>query len=122
MLIFEMLAEQKIQEAIARGELDGLPGAGKPLDLDDPPLVPEDLKVAYRMLKNAGFVPPELELHNEARAIERLIAGMESGPDRVRALRRLQLLKEKLAESRRGGRSAHFAREYYQLVIDRLGQ
>jgi hypothetical protein len=55
MLLFELLAEQKISEAVSRGEFDHLPGAGKPLDLEDDPLVPEDLRVAYRILKNAGF-------------------------------------------------------------------
>ncbi len=56
-----MLAERKIEEALARGELEGLPGAGRPLDLDDDRLVPEELRMAFRVLKNAGLVPPELE-------------------------------------------------------------
>jgi len=43
---------------MSRGDFDGLPGAGRPLVLDDDPLVPEDLRLAYRILKNAGFVPP----------------------------------------------------------------
>jgi len=59
MLIFELIAERRIAEAVARGELDNLPGAGRPLDLDDDPLVPEDLRLAFRILKNAGFVPSE---------------------------------------------------------------
>ena len=59
--MFDQIAERKIAEAIARGELDELPGAGRPLDLDDDRLVPEDLRMAYRVLKNAGFVPQEIE-------------------------------------------------------------
>jgi hypothetical protein len=59
MLLFELIAEQKIREAIERGELDDLPGQGRPLDLTDDRLVPEELRMAYRLLKNAGFVPPE---------------------------------------------------------------
>jgi hypothetical protein len=55
MLIFELLAEKKIQEAASRGELDELPGAGRPLDLDDDALVPEELRMANRILKNAGM-------------------------------------------------------------------
>ncbi|RME01028.1 MAG: DUF1992 domain-containing protein, partial [Calditrichaeota bacterium] len=39
MLIFEYLAEQRLQEAIARGEFSNLPGAGKPLSLDEPTAV-----------------------------------------------------------------------------------
>jgi hypothetical protein len=55
MLLFELLAEQKIAEAVSRGEFDHLPGAGKPLDLDEDALVPEDLRMACRILKNAGY-------------------------------------------------------------------
>jgi hypothetical protein len=58
---YETLIEQRIREAEARGEFDDLPGAGRPLDLDDDLLVPEDLRVAHRILKNAGYVPPEAQ-------------------------------------------------------------
>ena len=50
MLVLELLAERKIEEAIARGEFGDLSGAGRPLELDHDPLVPEDLRVAYRIL------------------------------------------------------------------------
>ena len=56
----DALVERRIQQAIARGEFDNLPGAGRPLALDDDALVPAELRVAYRLLKNAGYVPPEL--------------------------------------------------------------
>lgn len=59
--MFDLLAERRIAEAIARGELEGLPGEGRPLELDDDPLVPEDLRAAYRILKNAGIAPPEVK-------------------------------------------------------------
>jgi hypothetical protein len=51
-----------IEAAIARGELSGLPGEGKPLNLDDDRFVPEEHRLAFRVLKNAGLVPPEVEL------------------------------------------------------------
>jgi hypothetical protein len=70
MLVLEWIAEQRITEAAERGEFDDLPGAGQPLDLDDDPLVPGELRLAYRILKNAGFVPPELEAQREIRALE----------------------------------------------------
>ncbi|HEY7527996.1 MAG TPA: DnaJ family domain-containing protein, partial [Candidatus Deferrimicrobiaceae bacterium] len=60
-----LLAESKIREAMERGEFDRLPGAGKPLSLDDDSMVPHELRVAYRILKNAGCLPPELELRKE---------------------------------------------------------
>ena len=65
MLIFDLIAEQRIAEALARGELANLPGEGKPLDLDDDRLVPENLRMARRILRNAGFVPPEVEAVRE---------------------------------------------------------
>ena len=45
----DAIAEAKIAAAIEAGELANLPGAGKPLDLDDDPLVPEHLRAAYRI-------------------------------------------------------------------------
>lgn len=61
MLAFELIAERKIAEAAAQGEFDGLPGSGKPLVLDDDLLVPEEQRMANRILRNAGFVPREVE-------------------------------------------------------------
>lgn len=60
MLALELIAERRIAEAVARGEFDGLPGAGKPLDLEEDPLVPEELRMANRILRNAGFLPSEV--------------------------------------------------------------
>jgi hypothetical protein len=61
LLTLELIAERRIAEALAQGEFDGLPGAGKPLDLAEDPLVPEDQRMANRILKNAGYVPREVE-------------------------------------------------------------
>ena len=54
MLALEWIAEQKIAAAAERGELQGLSGEGKPLDLYEDPLIPEEMKMAKRILKNAG--------------------------------------------------------------------
>ena len=61
MLALEWIAERRIAEAVSQGELDELPGAGKPLALEDDRLIPEDLRVAHRILKNAGLVPREVD-------------------------------------------------------------
>ena len=61
MLTLELLAERKIAEAAAQGEFDDLPGTGKPLNLEEDPLVPADQRMANRILRNAGFVPSEVE-------------------------------------------------------------
>jgi hypothetical protein len=61
----ESAIEQKIREAIARGEFDNLPGSGKPLDLEAYFNTPEDLRMAYSMLKSNDFVPEEVEIFKE---------------------------------------------------------
>ncbi len=92
------LVERRIEEAVARGEFDDLPGAGRPLDLDDDLLVPEELRVAHRILKNSGYVPPEArqlaEVNQLIAQIERdEIAPHEDSP-RVRRLRALLIQLE----------------------------
>jgi hypothetical protein len=74
--MFDQIAERKIAEALARGELDHLPGEGRPLELDDDALVPEDLRLAYRILKNAGFAPSEVEA-NALRKLDLIGARIE---------------------------------------------
>ena len=61
MLALELIAERRIADAAAQGEFDNLPGAGQPLDLAEDPLVPEEQRMANRILCNAGFKPPEVE-------------------------------------------------------------
>jgi hypothetical protein len=119
MLILERIAEQRIAQAIERGELDGLPGTGRPLDLFEDPLVPEDLRLAWRILKNAGFVPPELETRREIRALEDFVRSAACADDAAEALRKLRLLRLELAERGRGG-ALTAQSEYFQHVVQRL--
>ena len=67
---FERLIENKIREAMEKGEFDNLPGQGQPLDLTAYFNTPSDLRLGFAMLKGAQFVPPEVELRHE---IERLL-------------------------------------------------
>ena len=122
MLWFEGIVEQKIRAALERGEFADLPGQGRPLDLTADPLLPEDLRVAYRILKNAGFVPPELEVRNEIYDLEQLIRGMDAGPERSKALRKLHLLNTQLAASQRGGRNLQVEAEYYAKLVERFSE
>ena len=93
MAAFDLLAERKIAEAVSRGELDDLPGAGKPLALDDDALIPEDLRVAYRILKNAGFVPPEAERLAQIATLERLVKEGGDAAEKAGLLEKIALLR-----------------------------
>jgi hypothetical protein len=104
MSLLERLADAHITAAAERGEFDDLPGAGKPLDLGDDLGVPAELRAGYRLLRNAGFVPPEIQARREIREIEDLLR--MTRPDRPdeteRLTRRLRWLETRLRESRRG--------------------
>jgi hypothetical protein len=68
---FEKIAEEKIREAMARGEFDNIPGSGKPLrGLDSYFATPEGVRLGYSVLKNAGFVPEEMALLKEINTLK----------------------------------------------------
>lgn len=91
------IAENKIREAIARGEFDNLVGAGKPIDLDEYFRTPEDLRMAYSVLKSARCLPEEVELMNEIAALDRELGAVRSDEDRSRLRRRLRDRRLQLA-------------------------
>lgn len=119
MQVLDELAERRIREAQARGEFDDLPGAGAPLALDDDALVPEDLRVAYRLLKNAGFVPPELAAQRELRDIESLLERTEHGGEHDALLGRYACLLNRLG-ARHGRGSLLIEAEYAARVAEKL--
>ena len=94
--MLDFLVEQRLQDAVSRGELDNLPGSGRPLELHTDPLVPEDVRVAYRLLRNAGFVPPELEAVSAIGSLERLVTETSDDTARAKALKKLALLRTRL--------------------------
>jgi hypothetical protein len=119
--MFEALVEQRILEAQTRGEFDRLPGAGRPMDLDEDPLVPGDLRVAWRVLKNAGFVPPEVEALRQVRDAAVELDRATDGAAKDRALRRLQALSLALAESRPGRQRGLFVEpDYHARIVSKL--
>jgi hypothetical protein len=92
MWLIDRLAEQKIAEATERGELDNLPGEGRPLQLGEDALVPEELRAGYRLLKNAGYLPPQVQVRKDVGSVESLLAQARSQEERLRLSRRLDYL------------------------------
>ena len=62
---FEIIAENRIREAIDNGDFENLSLSGQPLDLDEVQFVPLHLRLAQKIMKNAGFLPPVLQLKRE---------------------------------------------------------
>lgn len=59
------IAEQKIREAIVAGEFDNLPGRGQPIHFERETSKNSAMNIAFKILKDAGFVPPPIEIRKE---------------------------------------------------------
>lgn len=116
--LLDTLAERHIAAAAARGEFDNLPGAGAPLSLEGDALIPEELRAAYRILKNAGCLPGELQPCAELREIERLLVQAGSGEERRSLLARMNFLLSRRA----GTRNLKVDDDYFTRVAERLGR
>jgi hypothetical protein len=79
---FQRIVEERILEAQRNGAFDNLPGQGKPLKFEDDTWVPEDLRVAYKVLKNARVLPPEVELLKDIHTLEDLLKHVEDEGER----------------------------------------
>jgi len=97
--LLDYLAESRIEQAIAQGLLDNLPGAGRPLVLTDDRLVPEPLRAGYRILSNAGCAPPEVDARRELAALVAFLATLQDDTARRRTLAKVALLKARLEGS-----------------------
>lgn len=120
MYIFDQLAEARIEEAISRGELDNLAGKGRPLRLDDDKNIPEEYRMAYRILKCAGIVPPEVELRNRINALQESISGNLDDVNKSMALKKLHCLYIQLDNTRNRQANLAIQEEYYRKVLGKF--
>jgi hypothetical protein len=87
---FTRIVEERILEAQNAGMFDNLRGKGKPLPLEDQTWVPEDLRMAYHILKNAHVLPPEAELLKEIHTLEDLLKHVEDEGERMALVKSIQ--------------------------------
>ena len=93
---FEKIVEERILKAQKQGEFENLDGSGKPLKFNESWSIPEELRLAFKILKNADCLPPEIELKKEIRQTEDLLAGMQETSEKYRILKKLNFLIMKL--------------------------
>jgi hypothetical protein len=116
------LIEKKIKEAQEKGEFDNLPGRGKPLKLEDDSRVPEDLRLAYKILKNADCLPPEIELQKEIRQMEDMLADIPDEKERYRLIKKINLKIIRLNMMGRKSPMLEADQVYYSRIIDKAGK
>jgi len=117
---FDAMVERHVREAQANGTFDNLPGAGAPLRLDDDAMVPEELRAAYRILKNSGYVPPEVEALRDLREVEQMLQRAHDDAERNKLAGKFNALLARAGALR--GR--HFAvdNDYFQKVAEKLAR
>ena len=117
----ERIAEERIREAIQRGEFENLPGSGKPLKFDDELHIPDDLRLAYKVLKNADCLPPELELKKEIRTAEDLLSELKDEGEKYRQIKKINYLIMKLNTMRQGAVQWEEKQLYYEKMVEKVG-
>jgi hypothetical protein len=117
---FEKIVEERIRRAIEKGEFDDLPCAGEPLELEDDSSVPEELRLAYKILKNAECLPPEIELRKEIEKTEDLLAALPDAAEKYRLLKKLNFLILKVNAVRRASIANEIPQHYAARIVSRL--
>lgn len=117
---FEKLVEKRILAAQREGKFDNLEGAGKPLEPEDMSRVPRELRLAYKILKNADCVPPEIELHKEIVTTEKMLAGLKDEQQRYRMMKKLNFLIMKFNTISNRSITLEIPQKYEEALISKM--
>lgn len=120
MFAFTWIAERKIEEAMRRGEFDNLEGQGRRIEFEDDSMVPADLRMAYKILKNAGYLPPELLEEKEIITAAEMLAAATDEQERYKQMQKLNLLVTKANARRRQPLNLEKDPAYYQKVVEKI--
>ncbi len=113
-------AERRIQEAQKEGAFDHLPGEGRPLELEDDSAVPAELRMAYKVLRNAGYLPPELEDRREINTILDLLENCDEGAEKLRQMQKLEVILMRMKNRRARSVAITENDTYYEKVVRRV--
>ena len=117
---FDKIVEERIKIAQKKGDFQDLPGSGQPLDLDDDRFVAEDLRLAYKILKNADYVPAEIEIKKEIIKTEQLLEGLKDEREKYCILKKLNFLIMKFNSLRRASANFDVPQQYVEKVVERI--
>ncbi len=118
---FEKIVEKRILKAQKKGEFENLLGTGKPLVFEGNSFVSEELRLAYKILKNADCVPPEIELKKEIKQTEDLLVGMQETSEKYRILKKMNFLIMKLNAIRNTSIAHEMPQVYTEKLAERFG-
>ena len=117
---FEKIVEERIKRAQQKGEFDNLTGSGKPLSFEDDRFIPDELRLAYKILKNADCIPPEIELKKEINRVEEFLSTMPDTSEKYQTLKKLNFLIMKLNSTRNSSIVFEVPQQYMEELTDRF--
>ncbi len=117
---FEKIVEDRIKKAQKKGVFENLEGFGKPLAIEDDRMVAEDLRLAYKILKNADFTPPQIEIRKKIEQTEQLLAGMKNTAEKYQTLKKLNMLIMKLNMLHKTGINLDMPQQYEDKLVNRF--
>jgi len=117
---FEQIVEERIKKSQKQGDFKDLPGSGKPLELQSDQHIPEDLRLPYKILKNAECLPEEIVLKKEIQNTEELLSAMPDTAQKHQAMKKLNFLIMKLNACRKGNANFDMPQRYLGAVTDRI--
>lgn len=118
--VLNKMADEAISRAMKEGVFDRLEGRGKPLRLEDDSHIPEDLRMAYKILRNAGFVPREIEEDREIERAVDLLAACTDEQERYRRIQKLNLMVTRMNMRRSRPINLEKHQLYYEKVVERV--
>jgi len=118
--ILQSIAEQRISQAMQEGVFNDLPGQGQPLKLDDDSHIPQEMRMAYRILKNSGHVSPEVEDRKEIANIVDMLEHCEDEQLCYKQIQKLNLLVTKINEKQKRPVFLEDEQLYYAKVVQRV--
>ena len=98
--VIAIISEERLREAELRGEFSDLPGTVQPLKLEDETWIPEDLRMAYKILRNGGLLPPELAVRKEVSSLLDLLENTSNEAEKVRQMQTLPGVLQKMRQKR----------------------
>ena len=117
---FEAIVEERIRKAQENGQMDNLPGEGRPLP--DEEIDPtNEFRLAHKILKNAGFLPPEVALRKKIFSTEQLLESVTpDSPEQARLRKKLDFLMNRLSMTRNSASTPALPSKYRKSIINRM--
>lgn len=117
---FEAIVEERIRKAQQKGQMDNLPGEGRPLP--DEEIDPtNEFRLAHKILKNAGFLPPEVALRKKIFSTEQLLESVTpDSPEQARLRKKLDFLMNRLSMTRNSASTPALPSKYRKSIINRM--